>query len=181
MDALSLTSYELEGKRREVLEWMYNKIKYTRQHYLFIKHKATCFDPSVCHLQAYIAYRNLPDFTYFINVNILGSQCAHSTNDLICCVALKMTDWWVETCNLMCNKKVSLTCIINFIIPLFIVPVCKWNICLIHQFYSRSNGMEIVLLWCEMRKRRRVLCEWSMAFWFVNWIMKYSVWIRKTN
>ena len=27
---------------------------------------------------------------YFINVNIFGSQCAHSTNDLVCCVDLKM-------------------------------------------------------------------------------------------
>jgi len=45
--------------------------------------------------------RNLPDFMYFINVNILGSQCAHSTNDLICYVGRKMTDWWVESCSLM--------------------------------------------------------------------------------
>jgi len=29
---------------------------------------------------------------YFINVNILGSQCAHSTNDLVCNVGLKMID-----------------------------------------------------------------------------------------
>ena len=29
---------------------------------------------------------------YFINVHILGSQCAHSTNDLVCYVGLKMTD-----------------------------------------------------------------------------------------
>jgi len=42
-----------------------------------------------------------PDFMYFINVNILGSQCAHSTNDLVCYVGLKMTDWRVETCSLM--------------------------------------------------------------------------------
>jgi len=35
---------------------MYNKINYIRQHYLFLlTHKATCFDPSVDHLQAYIA------------------------------------------------------------------------------------------------------------------------------
>ena len=32
--------------------------------------------------------RNLPDFMYFIHVNILGSQCAHSTNDLVCSVGL---------------------------------------------------------------------------------------------
>ena len=37
--------------------------------------------------------RNLPDFMHFIIVNILGSQCAHSTNDLVCHVDLKMTDW----------------------------------------------------------------------------------------
>jgi len=55
---------------------MYNKINYI----LFIR-KATCFDLS----------KNLPDFTYFIKVNILGSQCAHSTSDLIY-VDLKMTD-----------------------------------------------------------------------------------------
>jgi len=36
---------------------------------------------------------------YFINVNVLGSQWAHNTNDLVCYVGLKMTDWWVETCN----------------------------------------------------------------------------------
>ena len=42
-----------------------------------------------------------PDFMYFINVNILRSQCAHSTSDLICYVGLKMTDWWVETCSLV--------------------------------------------------------------------------------
>ena len=35
---------------------------------------------------------NLPDFMYFINVNILGSQYAHNTNDLDCYVGLKMTD-----------------------------------------------------------------------------------------
>jgi len=29
---------------------------------------------------------------YFINVNIFGSQCAHSTNDLVCYVGLKMTE-----------------------------------------------------------------------------------------
>ena len=34
----------------------YNKINYVRQHYLFLLiHKATWFDPSVGHLQAYIA------------------------------------------------------------------------------------------------------------------------------
>jgi len=38
---------------------------------------------------------------HFINVNILGSQSVHSTNDLVCYVGLKMTDWWVETCSLM--------------------------------------------------------------------------------
>jgi len=38
---------------------------------------------------------------YFIYVNILGSQCAYSTNVLVCYVGLKMTDWWVETCSLM--------------------------------------------------------------------------------
>jgi len=27
-----------------------------------------------------------------VNVNILGSQCTHSTNDLVCYVALKMTN-----------------------------------------------------------------------------------------
>jgi len=32
--------------------------------------------------------RNLPDFMYFINVNILGSQCAQSTNDLVCYIDL---------------------------------------------------------------------------------------------
>jgi len=45
--------------------------------------------------------RNLPDFMYLINVNILESQRAHSTNDLVFNVGLKMTDWWVETCSLM--------------------------------------------------------------------------------
>ena len=50
---------------------------------------------------------------YFINVNILGSQCAHSTNDLVCYVGLKMTDRWVETC---INKKTVLTYIVNLII-----------------------------------------------------------------
>jgi len=35
---------------------MYNKINYIRQYYLFLFiHKATCFDPSVCRFQAYIA------------------------------------------------------------------------------------------------------------------------------
>ena len=29
---------------------------------------------------------------YFTNVNIFGSQYAHSTNDLVCYVDLKMTD-----------------------------------------------------------------------------------------
>jgi len=29
---------------------------------------------------------------YFINVNILVSQCAHRTDDLVCYVGLKMTD-----------------------------------------------------------------------------------------
>ena len=71
--------------------------------------------PSVIHLQAYIAdqvigavcilgsqyvyinkihkiWQGLPDFMYFINVNILGSQYAHGTNDLIFYVGLKMTD-----------------------------------------------------------------------------------------
>ena len=38
---------------------------------------------------------------YFINVNTLGSQCAHSTNDFVCHVGLKMTDRWVETCSHM--------------------------------------------------------------------------------
>ena len=42
---------------------------------------------------------------YFINVNILGSQCAPSTNDLVCYVGLKMTDWWVEHVALCINKK----------------------------------------------------------------------------
>ena len=37
---------------------------------------------------------------YFINVKILGSQCAHGTNDLVCYVGL----------------EVMLTYIINFII-----------------------------------------------------------------
>ena len=50
----------------------------------------------VCILYMYICYvslqRNVTDFMYFINVNILGSQCAHSTNDLVCYVGLKMTD-----------------------------------------------------------------------------------------
>jgi len=58
---------------------------------------------------------DLPDFTYFINVNILGSQCAHSTNDLVYYVDLKMTDRWVETCSLCINTKIVLTYIINFI------------------------------------------------------------------
>ena len=31
-------------------------------------------------------------FMYFINVNILESQCAHSTNDVVCHVGPKMTD-----------------------------------------------------------------------------------------
>ena len=36
--------------------YLYNKINYIRQHYLFLFiYKATCFDPSVGHLQAYIA------------------------------------------------------------------------------------------------------------------------------
>jgi len=38
---------------------------------------------------------------YFINVKVLGSQRAHSTNHLVCYVGLMMTDWWVETCSLM--------------------------------------------------------------------------------
>jgi hypothetical protein len=29
---------------------------------------------------------------YFISVDILGSQCTHSANDLVCYVGLKMTD-----------------------------------------------------------------------------------------
>ena len=37
---------------------MYNKIYCIRQHYLFI-HKATCFDLSVGHLQAYIQTKSL--------------------------------------------------------------------------------------------------------------------------
>ena len=36
--------------------------------------------------------RNLPDLLYSMNVNILGSHCAHSPNDLVCYVGLKMTD-----------------------------------------------------------------------------------------
>ena len=36
--------------------------------------------------------RILPDFMYFINVNLLGPQCAHSTNESVCYVGLKMTD-----------------------------------------------------------------------------------------
>jgi len=36
-----------------VTEKIYNKIHYIRQHYLcLLKHKATCFDPSVGHFQA---------------------------------------------------------------------------------------------------------------------------------
>jgi len=40
----------------------------------------------------------------FININTMGSQCAHSTNALVCYVGLKMTDWWVETCSIMYKK-----------------------------------------------------------------------------
>jgi len=36
--------------------------------------------------------RNLPVLMYFVNVNKKESQCAHSTNDLVCYVDLKMTD-----------------------------------------------------------------------------------------
>jgi len=32
--------------------------------------------------------RSLPDFMYFIHVNILVFQCAHSTNHLVCYVGL---------------------------------------------------------------------------------------------
>jgi len=46
---------------------MYNKINYIRQHYLFI-HKATRFDRSVGHPQAYIA-----DYVIGV-VCTLGSQ-----------------------------------------------------------------------------------------------------------
>jgi len=35
---------------------------------------------------------SLAVFMYFINVNILESQCAYSTNDLVCYVGLKMTE-----------------------------------------------------------------------------------------
>jgi len=48
-----------------------------------------------------LSKENLPDFMYLINVNILGSQCAHRTSDLVCYVGLKMTDRWVETCILI--------------------------------------------------------------------------------
>jgi len=44
---------------------------------------------------------------YFINVNILGSQYGHSTNDLVCYVGLKMTNWWVETCSFMYKETDS--------------------------------------------------------------------------
>jgi len=40
-------------------------------------------------------------FCVFINVNMLGSQCVHCAIELDGYVGLKMTDWWVETCNLM--------------------------------------------------------------------------------
>ena len=49
---------------------------------------------------------------YFTNVNILGSQCAHSANDLVCYVGLKMT----ETQPYVLIENVVLTYIINNII-----------------------------------------------------------------
>jgi len=49
--------------------------------------------------------KKLPRFYVFYNVNILGSQRAHSTNDLVCYVGLKMTHWWVETCSLCTDKE----------------------------------------------------------------------------
>jgi len=39
----------------ELNRLIYNKINYIRQHYFLLIHKATCFDPSVGHLQIYIA------------------------------------------------------------------------------------------------------------------------------
>jgi len=60
-------------------------ITYVSTNFLFI-HKATRFDTSVGHLQAYIA-----DQVTGV-VCTLGSQCGHSTNDLVCYVGLKMTD-----------------------------------------------------------------------------------------
>ena len=44
-----------ERRRHKVLEGMYNKINYICQHYNLLIHKATCSDPSIGHLQAYIA------------------------------------------------------------------------------------------------------------------------------
>ena len=46
---------------------------------------------NVCYIY-HLSLEKKQDFMYFINVNILGSQCAHSTNDVVCYVGLKMTD-----------------------------------------------------------------------------------------
>jgi len=65
-------SFFFERRHHEVLEWMYNKINYIHQHYLFlIIHKAICFDPSVGHLQTYVADKGIGA------VCTLGSQCVY--------------------------------------------------------------------------------------------------------
>jgi hypothetical protein len=58
-------------------------------------------DKCVLQILSVLSKETYPGFMYFINVNILGSQYTHSTNDLVCYVGLRMTDWWVETCSLM--------------------------------------------------------------------------------
>ena len=44
---------------------------------------------------------------YFINVNILGSQCAHNINGLVCYVVMKMTTCGSKHVALCINKKGS--------------------------------------------------------------------------
>jgi len=46
-------------------------------------------------------------YVHFTKLNIFGFQCAHSTNDLVCYVGLKMTDLLVETRSLCINKNGS--------------------------------------------------------------------------
>ena len=56
MDNFKKMRTELERRHQEVLEGTHNKINYICQHYLsLLIHKATCFDPTVGHLQANVA------------------------------------------------------------------------------------------------------------------------------
>jgi hypothetical protein len=54
-----------------VLEQKYNKINYTSALTFLFIHKATCFDPSVGHLQTYVADKGIGA------VCTLGSQCVY--------------------------------------------------------------------------------------------------------